>query len=191
MKKYTLPELPYPADGTRAAHLRAHHGVASRQASQGLRGRRQQGVRAASGGAQRGGFHPASQLSRRRLRSTSRATRCTASSGQNLSPKGGGEPKGELAEAIKRDFGSFAQFKQQLTKAAETCMGSGWGALVWEPPGGTPGHGADPRPSVANHPGQHAACWCSMPGNTPITCSIRMRRRSSSKPSGTSGTGRM
>src|SRR6185295_6395604 len=52
---------------------------------------------------------------------------------QNLSPKGGGEPGGELAAAIKRDFGSFASFKKQLTQAAETSMGSGWGALVWEP----------------------------------------------------------
>jgi Fe-Mn family superoxide dismutase len=52
---------------------------------------------------------------------------------QNLSPKGGGEPKGDLAAALKRDFGSFAAFKQQLTQAAETSMGSGWGALVWEP----------------------------------------------------------
>jgi Fe-Mn family superoxide dismutase len=51
----------------------------------------------------------------------------------NLSPNGGGEPKGELAAALQRDFGSFASFKQQLTKAAETSMGSGWAALVWEP----------------------------------------------------------
>lgn len=52
---------------------------------------------------------------------------------QNLSPKGGGEPKGELARALQRDFGSFEGFKQQLTQAAQTSMGSGWGALVWEP----------------------------------------------------------
>ncbi|HTR02217.1 MAG TPA: superoxide dismutase [Thermoanaerobaculia bacterium] len=52
---------------------------------------------------------------------------------QNLTPKGGGEPKGELAEAIRRDFGSFAKLRRQLTEAASTIMGSGWGALVWEP----------------------------------------------------------
>ena len=55
---------------------------------------------------------------------------------ENLSPEGGGEPQGALAEAIRRDFGSFDRFKQQLTQAAQTCMGSGWGALVWEPNGG-------------------------------------------------------
>lgn len=50
----------------------------------------------------------------------------------NLSPDGGGKPAGELAAAIERDFGSFDLFKQQLTKAAATCMGSGWGALSWD-----------------------------------------------------------
>jgi Fe-Mn family superoxide dismutase len=51
----------------------------------------------------------------------------------NLTPKGGGEPRGELAAAITRDFGGFAPFKEQLSKAAATCMGSGWAALVWDP----------------------------------------------------------
>ncbi|HEY6481966.1 MAG TPA: superoxide dismutase [Steroidobacteraceae bacterium] len=50
----------------------------------------------------------------------------------NLSPDGGGKPTGELASAIERDFGSFDHFKQQLTKATATCMGSGWGALMWD-----------------------------------------------------------
>lgn len=52
---------------------------------------------------------------------------------ENMSPEGGGEPEGELAQAIERDFGSFERFKQQLSNAAESSMGSGWGALVWEP----------------------------------------------------------
>jgi Fe-Mn family superoxide dismutase len=52
---------------------------------------------------------------------------------QNLSPDGGDKPQGELAEAIDRDFGSFDAFKKQLTQAAATNMGSGWGALVWDP----------------------------------------------------------
>jgi len=51
---------------------------------------------------------------------------------QNMKPGGGGEPTGELASAIQRDFGGVNPFKQQLTKAAATCMGSGWGALVWD-----------------------------------------------------------
>src|SRR5688500_4672006 len=52
---------------------------------------------------------------------------------QNMSPDGGGEPTGELAADIIRDFGSFDAFKKQLTHVAATTMGSGWAALVYEP----------------------------------------------------------
>jgi len=55
---------------------------------------------------------------------------------RNLTPDGGGEqPTGPLAGAIERDFGSFDRFRKQLTQSAATCMGSGWGALVWDPVG--------------------------------------------------------
>ncbi|UAC47839.1 superoxide dismutase [Bacillus aquiflavi] len=47
-----------------------------------------------------------------------------------LSPNGGGEPTGELAEAIKKKFGGFAQFKEEFAKAAATRFGSGWAWLV-------------------------------------------------------------
>ena len=52
---------------------------------------------------------------------------------QNLAPKAGGQPDGELASAIKQDFGSFESFKSLLTETASTIMGSGWGVLMWEP----------------------------------------------------------
>jgi len=52
---------------------------------------------------------------------------------QNLSADGAGKPEGELLQAIERDFGGFDAFKKQLTQAAATSMGSGWGALVWDP----------------------------------------------------------
>jgi len=48
---------------------------------------------------------------------------------QNLSPKGGGEPSGELATAIKNDFGSFDNFKTRLSASAVGVQGSGWGWL--------------------------------------------------------------
>src|SRR5690554_2323477 len=46
-----------------------------------------------------------------------------------LSPNGGGEPSGEIAEAIKSKFGSFSSFKEEFNKAAATRFGSGWAWL--------------------------------------------------------------
>lgn len=48
-----------------------------------------------------------------------------------LSPNGGGEPTGELAEAINSKFGDFASFKDEFSKAAATRFGSGWAWLVF------------------------------------------------------------
>jgi len=47
-----------------------------------------------------------------------------------LKPGGGGQPTGELAAAIDKQFGSFANFKQQFTQAAVGLFGSGWAWLV-------------------------------------------------------------
>ncbi|MBY0384422.1 superoxide dismutase [Fe] [bacterium] len=52
-----------------------------------------------------------------------------------LKPKGGGEPTGKLAEAINKNFGSFATFKEKFTAAAQTQFGSGWAWLVQNPDG--------------------------------------------------------
>jgi Fe-Mn family superoxide dismutase len=45
-----------------------------------------------------------------------------------MSPEGGGEPSGALADAIRRDFGGFDQFKTQFDAAGAKLFGSGW---VW------------------------------------------------------------
>jgi Fe-Mn family superoxide dismutase len=47
-----------------------------------------------------------------------------------LSPKGGHEPTGQLADAINTTFGSFAKFKEQFTQTALSTFGSGWAWLV-------------------------------------------------------------
>ena len=52
-----------------------------------------------------------------------------------LSPKGGGEPKGELAAAIKRDFGGLAAFQKVMSEAAVKLFGSGWAWLATDPTG--------------------------------------------------------
>jgi superoxide dismutase, Fe-Mn family len=53
----------------------------------------------------------------------------------SLSPKGGGEPKGKLAEAIVAGFGSFAEFQKQFAACAVGTFGSGWAWLVKKPTG--------------------------------------------------------
>lgn len=47
-----------------------------------------------------------------------------------MKPGGGGEPSGKLGDAITRDLGGFASFKEAFSKAAATRFGSGWAWLV-------------------------------------------------------------
>ena len=49
---------------------------------------------------------------------------------KSMSPNGGGAPKGELAEKINRDFGSYDNFRQEFKNAATTQFGSGWAWLA-------------------------------------------------------------
>ena len=47
-----------------------------------------------------------------------------------MSPKGGGEPTGNLAKAIAAKYGDFAHFKEQFNAAGMTRFGSGWAWLI-------------------------------------------------------------
>jgi superoxide dismutase, Fe-Mn family len=53
----------------------------------------------------------------------------------SLAPKGGGEPKGAVADAINKKWGSFAAFKEAFTKSAVGNFGSSWTWLVKKPDG--------------------------------------------------------
>jgi Fe-Mn family superoxide dismutase len=48
----------------------------------------------------------------------------------SMKPNGGGAPTGELADAIKRDFGSVEEFAKKFSDAGATQFGSGWAWLV-------------------------------------------------------------
>ena len=75
-----------------------------------------------------------------------------------MSPNGGGEPTGDLAEAINAAFGSFADFKEAFSKAAATRFGSGWAWLCVT-------DGALEVCSTANQDNPHMEGEC---GGTPI-----------------------
>jgi len=51
----------------------------------------------------------------------------------NLSPQGGGVPKGDIKELIDRDFTSFDKFKELMSAKTVAIQGSGWGWLAWNP----------------------------------------------------------
>jgi len=73
-----------------------------------------------------------------------------------MTPGGGGEPTGTLAEAITRDLGGFAKFKEDFSKAAMGRFGSGWAWLSVN---------KDKKLVVENTPNQDSPL---MTGNTPI-----------------------
>jgi Fe-Mn family superoxide dismutase len=62
-----------------------------------------------------------------------------------MSPQGGGEPSGALADAINTAFGSFAAFKDLFSKAGAGQFGSGWAWLI---------KGADGKLAVTSTPNQ-------------------------------------
>ncbi len=73
-----------------------------------------------------------------------------------MSANGGGEPTGDLADAINAAFGSFAAFKEQFAKAGATRFGSGWAWLYVDGSGNL---------AVGSTPNQDTPL---MEGNTPI-----------------------
>lgn len=52
-----------------------------------------------------------------------------------LSPRGGGEPRGAMADAVKTAFGSHADFVKKFSETAANVFGSGWTWLVKKPDG--------------------------------------------------------
>ncbi len=53
----------------------------------------------------------------------------------SINPKGGGEPKGKISQAIQASFGGFEQFKAEFTTKSTALFGSGWVFLAQDPAG--------------------------------------------------------
>ncbi|AOH55572.1 superoxide dismutase [Peribacillus muralis] len=52
---------------------------------------------------------------------------------EEMTPGGGGQPKGDILKQIEKDFGSFTAFKSHFSEAAKQVEGVGWAILVWAP----------------------------------------------------------
>ena len=125
---HQLPELPYALDAlephiskeTLEYHYGKHHAGYVGKLNAAIEGTDQADlslediVRSASGGV----FNNAAQIWNHSF-----YWNC-------LSPNGGGEPTGAIADAINASFGSFAEFKEAFSAKAATLFGSGWAWLV-------------------------------------------------------------
>ena len=77
-----------------------------------------------------------------------------------LSPNGGGNPDGAIADAIINQFGSFENFKNEFSKSAATRFGSGWAWLCVK----------DGRLCVCSTANQDNPLMNDSCGGTPILC---------------------
>jgi len=128
---FTLPELPYAKDAlephidarTMGVHHGKHHNGYTNKLNAAIEGTELEGksiediLQGVSG-------HPTS------VRNNGGGYYNHCLFWEVMSPDGGGEPTGELAQAIQDRFGSFAEFKDAFSRAAATQFGSGWAWLL-------------------------------------------------------------
>ena len=124
---FNLPDLPYSKDAlephidaqTMEIHHDKHHGTYTSKLNDALKGTDMEGK----------------SIEEILAQGTSLPTPVRNNGGgyanhnlfwETLSPDGGGEPSGELADAIAQTFGSFESFKETFADAATTRFGSGW-----------------------------------------------------------------
>jgi len=129
---FNLPDLPYPKDAlephidamTMEIHHDKHHGTYTSKLNDAVQGTDMEGM-------------SIEEILSQGAEGLPTAVRNNGGGYANhnlfweiMSPDGGGQPSGELAEAINRDFGSFESFREAFEGAATTRFGSGWAWLV-------------------------------------------------------------
>ena len=133
---YVLPPLPYPADAlepyidkqTMEIHHDKHHGAYVTNVNKALEGH--------AGSAEAfveeliAKIESVPENIRTAVRNNGGGHANHTMFWQIMKKGGGGEPKGDLANAIKSAFGSFADFKTKFNQAATTRFGSGWAWLL-------------------------------------------------------------
>lgn len=133
---FALPQLPYAYDAlephidarTMEIHHTKHHQAYITNANKALAD--QPALRELSGEAIVTGLDRAPEALRATLRNNVGGHLNHAFFWETLSPKGGGDPSGALAEALTATFGSFEAFKEKFADAAAKRFGSGWAWLV-------------------------------------------------------------
>ena len=136
LQPFTLPKLPYDYAAlephfdarTMEIHHSKHHQAYITNANKALEGHQE--LRALSGAALLSRLDRVSEPLRTTLRNNVGGHVNHSFFWETLSPRGGGEPKGVLADAINEAFGSFAAFKGKFAEAATKRFGSGWAWLV-------------------------------------------------------------
>lgn len=139
---FTLPPLPYPYDAlephidakTMQIHHTGHHGAYVRNLNAAVAGRPELAGKTIEQLLANLEALPAEVRTAIRNQGGGHANHTLF--WQIMSPKGGGEPRGELAKAIDKQFGSFARFQEQFTRAALGVFGSGWAWLSLDNGGG-------------------------------------------------------
>jgi Fe-Mn family superoxide dismutase len=131
-KFYTLPELPYAYNALEPhiseAQLRIHHDKHHAAYVNGANSILERLEKAREAGDD---LDMKSTLKELSFQAGGHVLHSLFWSNLAAAAKAAEEPGGALADALKREFGSFARFKKEFSLAAATAEGSGWAALAW------------------------------------------------------------
>ncbi|MHB1421886.1 MAG: superoxide dismutase [Gemmataceae bacterium] len=135
---FTLPPLPYPADALEAAidkmtmeiHHGKHHKAYVDNLNAALEG--QPGLQSKSIDQLMRDISSVPEGIRQKVINNGGGHANHTMFWEIMGPKGGGDPSGTLAEAIKSTFGDFASFKTKIKESGLARFGSGWAWLVMQ-----------------------------------------------------------